>query len=87
MTRVRPKRPTPAELLELALHATVEAVRWRQAFAALPTTAGPSLRNKVLRIAGEWEDEAFATANRVRVMLGGVALPDPADPPPVRPDD
>jgi hypothetical protein len=63
------------------------AVRWQAALAALPPNPDTRLWQKMARLAGDHAEDARMHFNTVRVALGGGAEPDPADPPPVRPDD
>lgn len=73
--------------LDAALRLAVKAARLQAIVQAMARVGPPNLYSRVLGLAVSAEDEAWAAANRVRVALGGEPLPDPAEPPPHRPDD
>jgi hypothetical protein len=81
--------PTTAQILDLldqGVAQAVEAKEWELAARLMP--AG-FLRpyEAVLGRAVALSDLSRESLNQVRVALGGEALPDPADQPPVRPDE
>jgi hypothetical protein len=79
--------PTPLELLDETLAATIKASRWHSLARSLPGDTPPALYRSILGIAVTAEDVAFEATNKLRAALGGEPRPDPANPPPVRPDE
>lgn len=60
---------------------------WQGVGKLLGGDAPHSLWERVVSLAVENDDAAREAFNVVRVALGGLPEQDPADPPPVRPDD
>jgi hypothetical protein len=75
------------EALELGIKATRASIQWQIAGRCLPPGAPPTLWQRCAAFAVENDDAAREALNKLRVFLGGEPEPDPADPPPVRPDD
>jgi len=86
LANAAPEGTSTLDLLELGIIQAVEAAKWQTAHMACPFGA-PNLRHRLAAIAVNYEDAARETLNRVRVALGGDPVPDPAEPPPARPDD
>ena len=82
--------PTPApallECLELGIAQAIESREWQIAAGIMPSGLFKPY-SAILERAVELEDQSRRNLNLVRIALGGEAIPDPADPPPIRPDD
>jgi hypothetical protein len=72
---------------EQALTLATKAEGLKAAYQLAGRLLRPATGNRLLGAAVMAEDAAREAANRVRLSLGGEAVPDPADPPPARPDD
>lgn len=83
--------PTDLDALALVLDETSAAIAlaamWQTAVRGLPPSCPPKLYEQVIGEAVKAEDVAHAAANRLRERIGVPLLPDPAEPPPARPDE
>jgi hypothetical protein len=72
--------------LDEGIKHTRASIRWQIAARAVVGDDTTAWRRAVT-LAVLHDEQAREALNRVRVELGGEPEPDPADPPPVRPDD
>jgi len=82
---------TDIEALTTALDEVAQLIaisaRWQACLRSLPDMAPPPIYRSVVEQAVIADDAARMAVNAMRILLGAEPLPDPADPPPARPDD
>jgi hypothetical protein len=75
------------EALDRGIKALGASIRWQTAAAAVVMGGPTAMHRRLIELAVESDEIARVELNKVRELLGGVTEPDPAEPPPPRPDD
>jgi hypothetical protein len=77
------------EALEKGLGHATKSIQWQVASHSMVIVgdAPQAMRSRAIAFAVEHDEAARVELNKVRVFLGGEPEPDPAEPPPIQPDD